>query len=69
MNSTMNIIGLLVISILYFSFGCAIAFGMSHVSRNYMSSKAEHLFIAIFLGVMASFYLPFIAYFGEVKTT
>ncbi len=69
MDSVMNVIGLLVISGLYLSFGTAIAFGSSHVTKNYIPAKGEHIFYAIFLGVMASFYLPFIAYFGEVKTS
>jgi hypothetical protein len=69
MDSAMNVIGLLIISLLYLSFGAAIAFGSAHVSRNYITVKAEHIYYAIFIGVMASFYLPFIAYFGDVKTT
>jgi hypothetical protein len=58
----------LAISMPYFLFGAAIAFGIAHVSRNYMPAKAEHIFFAIFLGVMASFYLPFVAFFGDLKT-
>lgn len=69
MYSGLNIIGLMIVSILYMSFGAAIAYGSAHVSRTYAPVKAEHIFYAIFLGVMASFYLPFIAYFGELKTT
>jgi hypothetical protein len=69
MDSAMNVIGLLAIFGLYFSFGMAIAFGTAYVARNYISAKAEHIYYAIFLGVMASFYLPFLAYFGDLKTT
>uniref|UniRef100_UPI004056E788 DUF6010 family protein n=1 Tax=Candidatus Electronema sp. TaxID=2698783 RepID=UPI004056E788 len=69
MDSALNVIGLLAISMLYLSFGAAIAFGSAHVTKNYVSAKVEHIFYAIFLGVMASFYLPFIAYFGDLKTT
>jgi len=68
MNITMNAFGLMMISMLYLSFGSAIAFGSAHVSQNYMAKKAEHILFSIFLGVMASFYLPFVAYFGDLKT-
>ena len=69
MYSGMNIMGLMAVSILYMSFGAAIAYAVANVGRNYMPAKAEHIFFAIFLGVMASFYLPFIAYFVDLKTT
>lgn len=65
----MNEIGFIIIYFLYFSFGCMIALSASNISREYMTAKADHLFFSIFLGVMASFYLSFIAYFGEVKTS
>lgn len=68
MDSALTVIGFLGISLLYMSFGVAIAFGMAHIGRNYMPAKAEHILFAIFLGVMASFYLPFIAYFVALKT-
>ncbi len=68
MDNMLNAAGLLIISLLYLSFGAAIAFGSAHVTKTYAPTKAEHMFYAIFLGVMASFYLPFIAYFGDLKT-
>jgi hypothetical protein len=54
-----------VIIVLYLSVGILAAAGSIFISQKVFSAKAEQIFFALFLVVIAAFYLAFTAYFGD----
>ena len=64
MNQAHSIIGFAVIVVLYLVIGLLTAMGTIFAARKLFSSKAEQVFYAMFLVMIASFYLAFAAYFG-----
>jgi hypothetical protein len=59
-----NMLGFVVIVILYAVIGFLAAAGSVCISRKILAPKAEQIFYATFLIMVASFYLSFAAYFG-----
>ena len=59
-----SMIGLVVIVILYAVIGFLAAAGAIVIGRKIISPKAEQIFYAMFLIMVAAFYLAFTAYFG-----
>jgi hypothetical protein len=59
-----SMIGFVVIVILYATIGLMAAAGAIFVVRKFLAPKAEQIFYAMFLIVIAAFYLAFAAYFG-----
>ena len=55
-----------VILILYITIGSLAAAGSIFLSQKFFSAKAEQTFFALFLIPIASFYLAFTAYYGDV---
>ena len=54
-----------VIIVLYVSIGLMSAAGSVSISRKLFSAKAEQIFFALLLILIAGFYLAFTAYFGD----
>jgi hypothetical protein len=59
-----SMIGFIVIVILYATIGLMAAAGAIFVVRKFLAPKAEQIFYAMFLIMIAAFYLAFAAYFG-----
>jgi len=57
-------LGFVVIVILYAVIGLMAAAGTIFIARKILTPKAEQIFYAMFLIVIAAFYLAFVAYFG-----
>ena len=64
MDHGYRILGFVVIVILYAAIGLMAAAGAIFVARKFLPPKAEQIFYAMFLIVIAAFYLAFAAYFG-----
>jgi hypothetical protein len=60
-----SLIGFFVIVILYLVVGLMAAIGTICITRKILAAKAEQAFYAIFLIMIAAFYLAFVAYFGD----
>jgi hypothetical protein len=67
MNSDYSMLGFVVIVILYAAIGLMAAAGAIFIVRKILAPKAEQIFYAAFLIMIAAFYLAFAAYF-EVTT-
>src|SRR5512146_1309409 len=63
MGQGYSMLGFAVIVILYAVIGLMAA-GSISIARKFLSPKAEQIFYAIFLIMIAAFYLAFAAYFG-----
>ena len=64
MNHGYSVLGFIVIVILYVSIGLMAAAGAIFMARKILTPKAEQIFYAMFLIMIALFYLAFAAYFG-----
>jgi Family of unknown function (DUF6010) len=58
------VLGFVVIVILYAVIGLMAAAGTIHIARRIFTPKSEQIFYAMFLIMIAAFYLAFTAYFG-----
>jgi hypothetical protein len=63
MDPRYSMLGFAVIVILYLVIGLMAAAGAIFVTREILGSKAEQIFYAMFLVMIAAFYLAFAAYF------
>jgi len=59
-----SMLGFVVIVILYAAIGFMAAAGVILIARKVLAPKAEQIFYAMFLIMIAAFYLSFAAYFG-----
>jgi hypothetical protein len=59
--------GFVVIVILYLVIGLMAAAGTIFIVRKALARKAEQIFYAMFLIMIAAFYLAFVAYFGAAR--
>src|ERR1700746_3661853 len=59
-----HVLGFVVIVILYAAVGLMAVAGAIFVARKILAPKAEQIFFAMFLIMIAAFYLAFAAYFG-----
>ena len=64
MNQGYSMLGFVVILILYAVIGLMAATGCIFIVRKILAPKAEQIFYAMFLIMIAAFYLAFAAYFG-----
>src|SRR3974390_737202 len=64
MGQGYSMLGFVVIVILYAVIGLMAAAGAIFVARKILAPKAEQIFFAMFLIMIAAFYLAFTAYFG-----
>ena len=64
MDHEYMMLGFVVIVILYIVVGLMAAVGTIHISRKMFPPKSEQIFYAMFLILIAAFYLAFMAYFG-----
>jgi hypothetical protein len=64
MANTYHVLGFAVIAILYLAVGVMAATGTISIFRKILNPKAEQIFYAMFLILVALFYLAFVAYFG-----
>jgi len=64
MGHASNLAGFIVVVILYAVIGGLAAAGTIFLARRFLAPKAEQIFYAMFLILIASFYLAFTAYFG-----
>ena len=64
MRQGYSMLGFVVIVILYAVIGLMAAAGVILISRKALAPKAEQIFYAMFLIMIAAFYLAFAAYFG-----
>jgi len=64
MGEGYSMLGFVVIVILYAVIGLLAAAGAISIGRKIFAPKAEQIFYAIFLIMIAAFYLAFTAYFG-----
>ena len=64
MDQTHHMIGFVVIVMLYVVIGLMAAAGTIFIVRKVFARKAEQIFYAMFLILIAAFYLAFVAYFG-----
>jgi uncharacterized protein DUF6010 len=62
-----RILGFVVIVVLYASIGLMAAAGAILFVRKYLAPKAEQIFYAGFLVMIAAFYLAFAAYYGAAE--
>src|SRR5260221_9226931 len=60
-----SMLGFLVIVVLYATIGLLAATGAISITRKIFGPKAEQVFYGLFLVIIASFYLAFVAYFGN----
>jgi ABC-type long-subunit fatty acid transport system fused permease/ATPase subunit len=67
MNQGHSLIGFITIVILYAVVGVMAAVGTICISRRRFSPRAEQIFYALFLIMIAVFYLAFTAYFGATS--
>ena len=59
-----HMLGFVVIVILYAVIGFMAVAGVIFIARKFLAPKAEQIFFALFLIMIAAFYLAFAAYFG-----
>jgi hypothetical protein len=59
-----SMLGFVVIVILYAVIGLMASAGAIFIARKVLAPKAEQIFYAMFLIMIAAFYLAFVAYFG-----
>jgi hypothetical protein len=64
MDLEYSVLGFVVIVILYAVIGFLAAAGAIFIARKTLAPKAEQIFFAMFLIMIAGFYLAFAAYFG-----
>ena len=64
MSHGYSMLGFVVIVILYAVIGLMAAAGTISIARKILAPKAEQIFYAIFLIMIAAFYLAFTTYFG-----
>jgi hypothetical protein len=64
MGKVSSMVGFVVIVILYAVIGLMAAAGAIFIARKILAPKAEQIFYAMFLIMIAAFYLAFAAYFG-----
>jgi hypothetical protein len=64
MDQGYTMLGLVVIVILYAVIGLMAAAGTILIARKMLPPKTEQIFYAMFLIMIAAFYLAFVAYFG-----
>ena len=64
MDQGYSMLGFVVIVILYAAIGLMAAAGAIFIARKTLPPKAEQIFYAMFLIMIAAFYLAFAAYFG-----
>ena len=64
MGQEYSMLGFVVIVILYAVIGLMAAAGSISIARKFLAPKAEQIFYAMFLIMIAAFYLAFAAYFG-----
>ena len=64
MGQGYSMLGFVVIVVLYAVIGLMAAAGAISIARKILSPKTEQIFYAMFLIMIASFYLAFTAYFG-----
>ena len=64
MDQGYNMLGFVVIVILYAVIGLMASAGVILIARKMLPPKAEQIFYAMFLIMIAAFYLAFVAYFG-----
>ena len=64
MGQGYSMVGFVIIVILYAVIGLMAAAGVIFITRKTLAPKAEQIFYAMFLIMIASFYLAFAAYFG-----
>src|SRR5678816_4785790 len=64
MDQGYRMLGFVVIVILYAVIGFTAAAGAIFIARKFLAPKAEQIFFAMFLIMIAAFYLAFAAYFG-----
>jgi hypothetical protein len=64
MNHGYSMLGFVVIVVLYAVIGLMAATGCIFIARKILAPKAEQIFYAMFLIMIAAFYLAFTAYFG-----
>ena len=64
MGQGYSMLGFVVIVILYAVIGLMAAAGAIFIARKILAPKAEQIFYAMFLIMIAAFYLAFAAYFG-----
>jgi hypothetical protein len=64
MDPGYSMLGFVVIVILYAAIGLLAVPGAIFIARKVLAPKAEQIFFAIFLIMIAAFYLAFVAYFG-----
>jgi hypothetical protein len=64
MSHGYSMLGFVVIVILYVVIGVMAAAGAISIARKILAPKTEQIFYAIFLIMIAAFYLAFTAYFG-----
>jgi hypothetical protein len=64
MGQGYSMLGFVVIVILYAMIGLMAAAGAIFIARKILAPKAEQIFYAVFLIMIAAFYLAFAAYFG-----
>jgi hypothetical protein len=64
MHQGFSMLGFVVIVILYAVIGLLAAAGTILIARKILAPKAEQIFYAMFLIMIAAFYLAFAAYFG-----
>jgi hypothetical protein len=67
MDQGYRVLGFVVIVILYAVIGLMAAAGTIFIARKIFTPKAEQIFDAMFLIMIAAFYLAFAAYFGVVS--
>jgi hypothetical protein len=60
-----SVIAFTVILALYITIGVFAAIGTAYVSKTLLPPKFEQVFYAVFLAIIASFYLAFTIYFGN----
>ena len=63
-----SMLGFVVIVILYAAIGLMAAAGIIFIARKFLAPKMEQIFYAMFLILIAAFYLAFAAYFGVATT-
>jgi hypothetical protein len=64
MDEKVSMLGFVVIVILYAVIGLMAAAGAIFIARKFLAPKAEQIFYAMFLVMIAAFYLAFAAYFA-----
>jgi len=68
MGQGQSMLGFAVIVVLYAVIGLMAAAGTIFIARKILTPRAEQIFYAVFLIMIAAFYLAFAAYFGAAGT-